>query len=499
LKIISMGTQVTFSEQRVIRSTTNKVRFILEKARPFVCVLLYLSLPNLLLILFAGALSGLPHGYINMECLAIGAAGMFLPRGVVFAALLTESVVDFAYGVCYTYRFSPSELFSSLRYLPSIPETRLLEGLALLASSVLICWLLARARPHPRSRMRTACALLACAVIATAIDLVDGQNLLWRKDSTLTSYRLVRSPALVLSLWEVSAIRMGAPSPGDNGHPMASASAEAIAFLDHRAGAAESPNVVLIVVESWGLPRDAHLAQALVASYDDPRITARYRLTSGTAPFTGLTVPGEARELCHSTIGFGILHVSPALAGHCLPSLFHSRGYQDLAIHGFVGQMFYRNSWYRELGFDRSWFGPELHLLGLPDCPGAFPGTCDTAIAKWIGDTLLAEGQDKPRLIYWVTLNSHLPEPAHPDLPDDGVCASEPALRNSTALCSWFRLVQAVHQSVQRTALASAGRPTVFVLVGDHAPQFSDPDLRAEFSSIEVPYVMLTPVEVSAH
>jgi hypothetical protein len=466
---------------------------------PVFFVLLYLILPNLLRILSAGALNGAPHGYINMECLLIGAAGMFLPRRMVFAALLLESTVDFAYGVCYTYRFSLGELVSSLRYLPSMPAMRLLEGLALLALSILICRLLARSRPHPQKRMRTAFALLACAVIPTVIDMADGQNLLWRKDSTLTSYRLVRCPAVVLALWEVSALRMGGPSQRSDDHPMPSASAGAIAYLDGRPGTAELPNVVMVVVESWGLLRDAHLAQGLVVSYGDPHIADKYRLTSGAVPFTGLTVPGEARELCQSTAGFGILHASPAMAAHCLPALFRARGYQNLAIHGFVGQMFYRDSWYRELGFDRSWFGPELHRMGLPDCPGAFPGTCDTAIAGWVGGTLLTEQQDRPRFIYWVTLNSHLPEPAHPDLPDDGVCATQPALRNSTALCSWFRLVRAVHQSVEQAALVSTARPTVFVLVGDHAPPFSDPELRAAFSDTEVPYVMLTPVEVSAH
>jgi phosphoglycerol transferase MdoB-like AlkP superfamily enzyme len=109
----------------------------------------------------------------------------------------------------------------------------------------------------------------------------------------------------------------------------------------------------------------------------------------------------------------------------------------------------------------------------------------------------LSEQQDRPRFIYWVTLNSHLPEPAHPDLPDDGVCATQPALKNSAALCSWFRLVRAVHQSVEQTALIPTARPTVFVLVGDHAPPFGDPQLRADFSRTQVPYEILTPVAAS--
>jgi hypothetical protein len=53
-----------------------------------------------------------------------------------------------------------------------------------------------------------------------------------------------------------------------------------------------------------------------------------------------------------------------------------------------------------------------------------------------------------------------------------------------------------VHQSVQQAALGTTARPTVFILVGDHAPPFAASQLRADFSSTQVPYVMLTPVEV---
>ena len=432
----------------------------------YLIALLYLTLRNLPLLLSAGTLDALPHGYINLECLLIGALGVLLPRGVVFAVLLLESLVDFAYSICYTYKFTLGELLSSLRYLTAMPTGRLLGGLTVLTLSILVCAILALVRPRPQKRLWTAGALLVCVAIPTAIDMFDGQNLLWHKDATLTSYHLVRSPIFVLGIWEASAFRTDKKSGHADDAPMFSASSGAISFLDSRVSPAESPNVVLIVVESWGLALDSHLAQELTAPYDDPRIARKYDVSYGTVPFTGLTVPGEARELCRSTTGFGILHASAGLVEKCLPAFFHARGYQNLAIHGYVGQMFCRSTWYPNMGFDRSWFGPDLHRIGLPNCRGAFPGICDASIAGWIGSSLLSVNQGKPRFIYWVTLNSHIPVPAHPDLPDDGVCATQPALRNSAALCSWFRLVRAAHQSVQRVALGATARSTVFVLVG---------------------------------
>lgn len=465
----------------------------------YLIALLYLTLPNLTPFLSSRVLGALPHGFINLECLFIGAVGVFLPRRTVFAMLFLESLADLAYAVCFTYKFSLDELFSSLRYLTVMPTGRVMEGLAALALCVLLCAVLAMARPQPQKRFLTAGLLLACAIFPAGIDLFNGQNFLWRKDATLASYRLVRCPALVLGLWEVSAYRVRAQSRNAGDLPVSSASSHLLSLLNGRAPSQKSPNVVLVVVESWGLLRDARLAQALAAPYDDPRITSKYEVSRGAVPFTGLTVPGETRELCHINAGFGIIHVAAAEAAQCLPALFHARGYQDLAIHGYVGEMFYRETWYPKLGFDQSWFEPELRKAGLPICRGAFPGICDASIGNWIGSSLLSGDEAKPRFIYWVTLNSHIPVPARPDLPDDGVCATQPALENSAPLCSWFRLVRAVHQSVQQTALRATSRPTVFILVGDHAPPFSKPRRRGAFSSTLVPYVMLTPKTILPH
>ncbi|MGD0731241.1 MAG: sulfatase-like hydrolase/transferase [Terracidiphilus sp.] len=460
-------------------------------------VALYLLVSDLTLFLPACGLTAPPHGYFNLDCLLIGIAGLFLPRGAVFLLLCLDTLAAFADSICATYLFSMRELLSSLRYLPLLPRGRLTEGIAVLTAGFLICAALALVRPRSKKRIQLACALLACFVLSTSIDVFDGQNLLWRQDVVRSSFRLAHSPAFTLLAREVHAYRTNAASRSGSNAPMPSASSRAISFLDDRRNGTEPPNVVLILVESWGMPLDAHLAGALTAAYDDPRLIRKYDIAYGTAPFTGLTVPGEARELCHSTAGFGIMHLSTEEAGQCLPAWFHARGYENLAIHGYLGQMFYRSNWYPKLGFDRMWFNPDLIQMGLPNCRGAFPGSCDASIAGWIESSLLAEDRDKPKFIYWVTLNSHLPVPANPDLPDDGMCKGEPELQDSAALCSWFRLVRSVHQSVAQMALGASGRPTVFLLVGDHAPPFSSPRLRAKFSATEVPYVMLTPAELS--
>jgi hypothetical protein len=461
----------------------------------YLIALFYLTLPNLPLLLSIRTMGAMPHGYINLEYLLIGMLGVFMPRSVVFVLLLLESLADFAYSVCYTYQFSLENLLSSLRYLPVLPSSRILEGIVFLTVGILLCAALAFLWPLPHKRLWTAGVLFACVGILTPIDILGGQNPIWHKDVAFSSYRVTRSPVFTLGVREVSAHLTARKERLADNAPMRSATSPAISFLEDHRYPEKNPNVVLIVVESWGLALDSQLAQQLTTPYEDPRIALKYNVSYGSVPFTGLTVPGEARELCQSTIGFGILNASAGLTEKCLPAYFHARGYQDVAIHGYVGQMFYRSNWYQKIGFDKTWFGPDLHKMGLPDCRGAFPGICDSAIASWIGSSFLTVDQGKPQFIYWVTLNSHIPVPAHPDLSDDGVCATQPTLRDSAALCSWFRLVRAVHQSVQQVAMGTTARPTVFVLVGDHAPPFGDPKLRAEFSGTQVPYVMLTPRE----
>jgi len=67
--------------------------------------------------------------------------------------------------------------------------------------------------------------------------------------------------------------------------------------------------------------------------------------------------------------------------------------------------------------------------------------------------------------------------------------------RGDIEICSWYQLVMVVTQSVHALALMPLGRPTIFVIVGDHAPPFNKDAERAQFSQDIVPYVMLLPNE----
>jgi phosphoglycerol transferase MdoB-like AlkP superfamily enzyme len=156
------------------------------------------------------------------------------------------------------------------------------------------------------------------------------------------------------------------------------------------------------------------------------------------------------------------------------------------------GDMFNWSKWYRVVRFQQMWFNSQFQHEKLPNCDGAFWGTCDAAIAEWMG-RLLERRKSNPEFLYWVTLNSHLPVPVPAPLPAAASCSFAQSLAQQPKLCSWYQLIANVHRSVADLAMAKLGRRTVFAIVGDHAPPFSQSALRDRFSPTVVPYVLLIP------
>ena len=269
-------------------------------------------------------------------------------------------------------------------------------------------------------------------------------------------------------------------------------SATALALNHLRDYKAEQPNIVLVLVESWGLARDPALRRALAAPYSDPGLRARYDVLQGTMPFEGATSAGESRELCQSRIGTYITQGTEEQMDRCVPARLRRMGFHTLAVHGFDGEMYDRNEWYPKMGFEDTWFRDQLKAAGLPDCAGPFPGSCDAAVARWLG-ARLQQPSDTPLFVHWVTLSSHLPIWQSIESASSSYCGVSAATRDDIAICSWAHLVSVVNQSVREIALGQLARPTIFVVVGDHAPPFDKDAERAQFSATEVPYIILLP------
>ncbi|MGD0444383.1 MAG: sulfatase-like hydrolase/transferase [Edaphobacter sp.] len=425
----------------------------------------------------------------------IGILSLFIRRSVTVGLLLVAILLDLMNGISSTYMLSGAELLRSSRSAFEFAPSHLWDVLVVAMCIAMVGTLAAAACGSGiagRERRYVASALAVLLVVSVTIDVVTGHILFVRQDRQLGTVSLTRRGTNFLVTRVPRQKFPSAVSAGSDGSVPAASSA--MPGFDRVSGVpgtdATLPNVVLILVESWGKPVANDLEESLVRPYAD--LAERYTVRRGTVPFYGPTVAGEARELCGSAMGFGLLTATRPELKDCLPMRMKARGYHSTAIHGFSSRMFGRGEWYSRIGFDEAWFRDRLQGQGLPLCPGPFPGICDAAASEWIGERLERES-DSPQFIYWVTLNSHLPVPipnrvkAPPSCLGFSIAAEEPAM------CSWYQLVFNVHRSVAELALRSTSRPTVFLIVGDHAPPFSAPKLRAQFSDEVVPYVLLTP------
>jgi hypothetical protein len=252
-------------------------------------------------------------------------------------------------------------------------------------------------------------------------------------------------------------------------------------------------DIVLVVVESWGLFNNHHSEDLLSAIYSEGGLSNRYEIQQGSVPFVGTTVYGEVRELCGSSYGFAVEQARPRELTHCLPERLNGLGYQTTAVHGMDGRLFARNEWYANVGFKDNWFQDRLLAAGLQQCGGAIRGVCDSSISSWITQRL--QSSKGPQFIYWMTLNSHLPLAVPSGLANGAACDVLPPAVSSGALCSWYQLIANVHQSIAQMA-RTVTRPTVFIIVGDHAPPFANETIRDLFSQSQVPYIILLPKEL---
>jgi hypothetical protein len=486
-----------------------------DQSRWLSFVLFYVVLANIPYWIASRWLGLLPLGWFCIEYAVVGLLALFLPRVLTALLLLLVIVADMICGVSKTYYLAPSQCFANFGAVHDLPGSRMVALAAVVALTMCI---MAIAICFPVKKIKGSCRAAAAAcfvafsIAVTLVDFVsirqetgqipdpfyfapsDARNFSYFNTEWAARYpaiRLVRDQTALGDHWAhtVSAL--------DQAPVIASASdvivrSSGFGFVQN----SHKPNIVLVLTESWGISKDPAIRDALVRPYYQPGVFARYSVTQGAVPFYGPTIGGEARELCGSKIGAQIVNVPSQGLRTCLPARLAAFGYRNIALHGMIGNMYRRSIWYRTIGFHEQWFHSDFRQQGMPDCLGAFTGICDAAVADWIGRRLGLQSSAQnaaPTFAYWVTLNSHLPVPVPSGLPDPASCSLTALLSQRPALCSWYQLVANVHDSVARLAMSNLARPTVFVIVGDHAPPFADTELRDQFSSSEVPYVVLSP------
>lgn len=418
--------------------------------------------------------------------------------------------------VCETYYIAPAEVLKNILTFQNFSLARiiLIAVSALLSIAVVVlAGFISISSVRARDRAKAAACLVLFSAIRISVEFAQamagtGQvpNLARGFSAVDTvnadhfrDVRLARLPLRWLLIHELfdEQVRNGRDRPYSTIVKVPSASAVGMSSAGIVPGyKGQMPDLVLIVVESWGLSKESSIGDSIMAPYAHADLLSKYTVLKGTVPFFGATVVGEARELCGTTLGLHILGASKSELKECLPDRLTEMGYRSAALHGMDGHLFDRRTWYSTIGFGEEWFRNQFREKNLPNCAGAMLGTCDAAIANWIGNRLNVL-EDHPRFIYWMTLNSHLPVLTPPSLQSPASCSISSSLAQHPALCSWFQLEVNVHDAIYKLAASPHARPTVFVVVGDHAPPYSDLELRNDFSSTVVPYVVLVPNNIA--
>ncbi|MGD0294683.1 MAG: sulfatase-like hydrolase/transferase [Terracidiphilus sp.] len=501
----------TFSGQHVLWLKP-PFAFVRRQAPWILTVAFYAVLANLPYWLAQYEFRFVHHGMFCLQYLVVGLLALILPGVARAAILMLGMAADLLFAICESYYLPIRECPESFNAIHNMPANRICFAL-LVFGMLLLCTLLAARLPWPGTsagqKWRVAACLVSFGMLLLAADSIRSLEMTGQLPNPLRAYppggeklrastipQMVRIPVIRLAHMAWGEFKLDKAIRANGQADRAVGSAMALALGKARIGAMpgnQMPNLVIVVVESWGMASDPSLRDALVSPYSRSELLARYEVQYGAVPFDGSTIPAETRELCGTDIGFHILAASAAEIDACLPARLSKLGYHGIALHGMSGNLFDRSHWYKSVGFDEQYFAPDFMRAGLPQCPGAFPGICDTDLAEWIGQRL-QPNNGQPLFIHWMTLNSHLPVPVPADLPHPAPCQAALSLVPDTPLCSWYQLVANVHESVAQLALGKLGRDTVFVIVGDHAPPFGNTARRSLFSQTVVPYVLLLPL-----
>jgi hypothetical protein len=431
-------------------------RSSLFRAMPWSWVLVWLCLPFLPVMLM-WPLGGPPMG---RYWLGLGLAGLVaaqLPWLVVRRALLLAlclAVVAIYMGATFNISLLNSELLMPfLREVRPLRSPEYVVGAVVVLGAMIAAWVLAPRVPRGWNVGQYGFGLLAVLALVNADNLVTA--------STAGSYQGLPDPKAPFS----SAVQQaGLTQPS-----------------------AQKRHLVIILVEAMGQPASQPELGLFEKDWNRPEWRARYDVSRGTSPYYGSTTSGELRELCGVWADYLKFDYERA---DCLPKRYAAAGYQTSGWHSFTSEYFTRTEWWPRTGLKEMLFADELGKLGVKPCGGVFPGACDTDVTRLIGQRLKSAQQ--PQMVYWVTLNMHLPLLADESLGTQDCKFGGAALADRPPmLCRLFLVQHQLADAVTKMALDPALPPTDILIVGDHMPPFFQRDARVRYVGDKVPWILL--------
>lgn len=421
-----------------------------------------LVLPNLLSIATLGSILdvSLPPRTIPIMAYAmLAVCARRIPYVMTIILFLAILAFDLIWTISVSFGLAPSELVTALDHARHVhvlqsPLYGVLIGVLALTSAATL-WLLYRREILLRANI---VVMFAAALAFSAVDFVTNVSPHYQFGTLLGRNVPIESAA---------------SKSGFN----------AVAGNDGR-------NVVLVMVEGLGYFGNLAARRKVDSPLFDPRITDKYRISTGSVVYFGSTTSGEMRELCDTREPYR--DFARTSGNSCLPARLRTRGYATMAVHAFHHGMFERDEWYPVIGFDKEVFGEELVKVTHRLCGNAFRGVCDADLPPIIAQE--AAFGKKPKFIYWLTLNTHIPVAPGQAFADFG-CRNDPGIFRHVQVCEMAELWHDVFQSVAKLALDPGIAPADILIVGDHGPPFWSRHARAQFEPGLVAWYRLTPSE----
>ena len=366
--------------------------------------------------------------------LVAGMAALALPRRCSYVLLPLAAAADLALIVMTAFHLKLATALNSLRFLaeidPAASAFYVFLVAAMLATALLTAWLIERFRMRVRAASPSPAALAALALMA-----LD---------------------------WNANL-----PFIEAHGRDLPFESAVTASGMDSPALAARGNNVLVVMVEGMGAFASAEDRALISAPLRAAAERRGYRFASGSSAYSGSTTGAESRELCGRWGDY--VDYLPQRAYDCLPRRLAARGWETISYHGFDAAMFHRGHWYPNIGFTRMNFQAEIereHGAMVPSrCGSVFRGLCDGELARVVGRELRAPSQ-RPKFVYWLTLNSHIPFVPHPR-GRLGCDRAAPPFGNRT-VCQLGEYWREVMAEVAAIADDPALPPTDILIVGDH-------------------------------
>lgn len=231
-------------------------------------------------------------------------------------------------------------------------------------------------------------------------------------------------------------------------------------------------SVVMVLVESWGVPKDIDLLKYSFSFFNDV-----------PQSFKGLYLRNVAYTQGAEWEDFNMPQGKSS--DYTLPKLYQNADYETWYLHGYDGDFYERKKNYPALGFDSLLFRTELLKRGLKSCKYGYPGICDTSTAALITEILLDSRQKL--FIFWTTLDAHYPYSLSPEEKGSAFCKD---FNLNETECAYYS-----RQSVSLKTIASLAKKfprTKFIIRGDHRPMMANtPGFVSNFYHRWVPMLIL--------